>query len=44
MNGGGDQEDKLFKAIKNKNTETVVELIDKGVDVNFFCLTVDFHF
>ena len=36
MNGGGDLEDKLFKAIEEKNTEAVVDLIDKGVDVNIF--------
>lgn len=34
--GGGDLEDKLFKAIEEKNTEAVVDLIDKGVDVNIF--------
>lgn len=37
MKGGAlENEHELLDAIKNKNIETVVELIDKGVDVNFF--------
>lgn len=37
MKGGAlENEHELLDAINNKNIETVVELIDKGVDVNFF--------
>ena len=34
MNGGGDLEDQLFKAILNNNVEIVKDMIEQGADVN----------
>lgn len=34
--GGGELEDKLFEAIRNRNTQVVNDLIEQGVDVNIF--------
>ena len=34
--GGGELEEKLFEAIRNRNIQVVNDLIEQGVDVNIF--------